>query len=181
MRCLDAVPALLALALTGSAPDAGPGPRYTPDGALARPPGVERWIVVGTSLGLGYTETTGSAGRMFHQIHLAPEAYDAVRRTGRFPAGTMFALVAAPPAERTAPARRGLVADTPVGLELAVKDPARFPGGWAYFDFGDGASVAAARPLPRERCERCHAEHGARDHVFTQFYPLLRQGVSPAR
>jgi hypothetical protein len=88
----------------------------------------------------------------------------------------MLALLLAPAGERVAPARDGLFADRPVRLEVAVKDPARFPGGWAYFDFGPAQPGATARPFPPERCERCHAEHGARDHVFVQFYPLLRDG-----
>jgi hypothetical protein len=74
------------------------------------------------------------------------------------------------------PARDGVFADRALQLKVAVKDPARFPGGWAYFDFDAAPPGATARPLPRERCERCHADHGARDHVFVQFYPLLRDG-----
>jgi hypothetical protein len=118
---------------------------------------------------------------MFHQVYLAPAGYEAVRRGGGFPAGTMLALVAAPPASRVAPARQGVYAEAPLGVEMAVKDPARFPEGWAYFDFGPGGPGATARPQPRSRCERCHAEHGARDHVFVQFYPLLRDGEASGR
>jgi hypothetical protein len=33
---------------------------------------------------------------------------------------------------------------------------------------------ASAEPFPKAACYDCHAEHGATDHVFTQFYPLLR-------
>jgi hypothetical protein len=168
--------ALAALLLAGSAPPLGPGPRYTADGALLRPDAVDRWVAVGTSLGLGYSDRTSQAGRRFHRVYLEPSAYDGVRRTGRFPRGTMLALVLAPAAERVAPARDGIFADRAVQLKLAVKDPERFPGGWAYFDFDAAPPGATARPLPPERCARCHAEHGARDHVFVQFYPLLRDG-----
>ena len=166
--------ALAGLLLAGSAPSAGPGPRYTADGALRRPDAVDRWVAVGTSLGLGYSDPTSGVGQMFHRVYLEPSAYDAVRRTGRFPRGTMLALALAPTAARVPPARDGVFADRVVQLKVAVKDPERFPGGWAYFDFDAAPAGATARPLPRERCERCHAEHGARDHVFVQFYPLLR-------
>jgi hypothetical protein len=168
--------ALTVLFLAGSAPSPGPGPRYTADGALRRPDAVDRWVAVGTSLGLGYSDRTSGGGQMFHRVYLEPSAYEAVRRTGRFPRGTMLALALAPAAERVPPARDGIFADRVAQLKLAVKDPGRFPGGWAYFDFGAAPPGATARPLPRERCERCHAEHGARDHVFVQFYPLLRDG-----
>jgi hypothetical protein len=166
--------ACAAALLTAAVPLPGPGPHYTADGALVRPEGIDRWVTVGTSLGLGYTDRTGGGGRMFHGVSLEPSAYEAVGRTGRFPRGTMLALVLAPAAERVAPAREGSFADRPVRLELAVKDPGRFPGGWAYFDFGAAPPGATARALPPERCARCHAEHAARDHVFVQFYPLLR-------
>jgi hypothetical protein len=159
---------LAALLVTGAA-GAAPGPRFTADGALRRPDAVDRWVAVGTSLGLGYSDRTSGGGQMFHRVYLAPSAYEALRRTGRFPAGTMLAL-------SLAPARDGVFADRALQLKVAVKDPARFPGGWGYFDFDVAPPGATARALPQERCERCHAEHGARDHVFTQFYPLLRDG-----
>ena len=170
------LPALAALLLTGTAPSAAPGPRYTRDGALLRPQAVDRWVAVGTSLGLGYSDRTSGGSQMFHRVYLEPSAYEAVRRTGRFPRGTMLALALSPAAARVPPARDGIFADRAVQLKVAVKDPPRFPGGWAYFDFDAAPPGATARALPRERCERCHAEHGARDHVFTQFYPLLRDG-----
>jgi Cytochrome P460 len=166
--------ALTALLLTGGAPPAVPGPRYTADGALRRPDGVDCWIAVGTSLGLGYFDRTSGGGQMFHRVYLEPSAYEAVRRTGRFPAGAMLVLSLAPAAARVPPARDGVFADRAVQLKVAVKDSKRFPGGWGYFDFDTAPPGATARPLPPERCERCHADHGATDHVFTQFYPLLR-------
>jgi len=174
------LPVALLLAGLGDLPPP-PGPRYDATGALILPDGLDRWILVGSSLGLGYADPTDRGAGMFHQVYLAPRAYDAVRRTGRFPPGTMFALVAAPPGARGTPARQGVYAETPVRVELAVKDPARFKEGWAYFDFGPGRPGATARPLPRARCERCHAEHGARDHVFVQFYPRLRDATAGVR
>jgi hypothetical protein len=166
--------ALTALLLTGTGPGPRPGPRYAGDGALILPDAVDRWVEVGTSLGLGYSDRTSGGGQMFQEVYLEPSAYQAVRRTGRFPRGTMLALALAPAVGRVPPARDGVFADRPVALKVAVKDPERFPGGWAYFDFGDAPPGATARPLPSARCAQCHAEHGARDHVFVQFYPLLR-------
>lgn len=150
-------------------------------GALILPDGMDRWVLVGTSLGLGYTDPTDRRGGMFHQVYLAPWVYQEERRNGRFPPGTIFALVAAPPRARVAPARQGVYAEAPVRVELAVKDPARFTEGWAYFDFGAGVPGATARPLPSARCAHCHAEHGARDHVFVQFYPRLRTAAAGGR
>ncbi len=152
-----------------------PGPRYTPAGELLLPPGVERWVAVGSSLGLGYSAGERALGaETFHTVLLEPGAYASYRRSGRFPDGTMLALIIREPAPRVAPARSGRVAGELLAVELAVKDTVRFAGGWAYFDFGRGRPGAAARPFPAESCARCHAEHAARDNVFVQYYPLLQ-------
>jgi hypothetical protein len=58
-----------------------------------------------------------------------------------------------------------------MGLEVHLRDDARFPGGWAFYGFGD---QAAAAPIPRSaECYSCHATHGAVNSTFVQFYPTL--------
>jgi hypothetical protein len=153
---------------------AGSGPRYGP-GGLERPIGYERWVSVGTSLGLGYSSDTGSVGHEhFHQVLIDPGAFEAFKKTGTFPDGTMLALEIAATGSRVLPARRGLFADTRVALEVAVKDRRRSKDGWAYYSFGDGTR-ATATPLPASACFSCHRAHAATDNVFTQFYPRLRK------
>ncbi len=174
LRPLVGVAAVAVAVLTWTAPNET-ALRYTPEGELVLPEGVERWVAVGSSLGLGYSVAESElGGESFHTVLLQPAAYDRYRRTGRFPDGTMLALVIRAPAARVAPARAGRVAGGLLGIEMAVKDTARFPGGWAYFDFGRSGPGASARPFPPERCARCHAEHAARDNVFVQFYPVLQ-------
>jgi len=58
-----------------------------------------------------------------------------------------------------------------MGLEVHVKDEARFPGKWAFFPF-DEAKTAKMIPTNME-CYTCHAQHGAVDNTFVQFYPTL--------
>jgi Cytochrome P460 len=167
------LPALAAV-LCGC-PTSDPGesrPRFASDGRLLRPEGVDRWVLVGTSLGQGYTDATEDGPGMFHRIYLESSAYEHFLGTGEFREGTMLALVIRRPERRVAPSRTGWTEGELLTLEMAVKDGARFPGGWAYFDFGrDGDSAAA---IPRERCASCHAQHAAIDNVFVQFYPQLR-------
>jgi Cytochrome P460 len=167
------LPALAAV-LCGC-PNSDPGesrPRFASDGRLLRPEGVDRWVLVGTSLGQGYTDATEDGPGMFHRVYLESSAYEHFQGTGEFREGTMLALVIRRPEGRVPPSRTGWTEGDLVTLELAVKDGARFPGGWAYFDFGrDGDSAAA---IPRERCASCHAQHAAIDNVFVQFYPQLR-------
>jgi hypothetical protein len=63
-----------------------------------------------------------------------------------------------------------------VALEASVKDSKRFQDGWAYFSFDDAAGKpkAKAQPFPSNMCWSCHHQKAATDHVFTQFYPVLR-------
>lgn len=154
------------------------GPRFQGE-ALLRPGGVKRWVFAGASLGLDYADpgaavAAGLESRHFHNVYLEPRAYERYTRTGRFPEGTMLALTLHPPRERVAPARQGLFEGERVRLEIALKDTRRYRGGWAYFDFGAGATASRARPLPREACADCHARHAEDDNVFVQFYPTLR-------
>jgi hypothetical protein len=147
-------------------------PQFAADGRMLRPEGVDRWVLVGASLGQGYTDATEVGPGMFHRVYLEPSAYKHFLRTREFPEGTMLALVIRRPERRVPPSRTGWTEGELLTLEMAVKDGARFPGGWAYFDFGrDGDSAAA---ISRERCASCHAQHAAIDNVFVQFYPQLR-------
>jgi hypothetical protein len=161
-----------ALVAAWSLPAPGLRPRYTSGGRLVRPIGVERWVLVGASLGQGYTDATGAGPGMFHRVYLEPSAYDHFLETGGFRDGTMLALAIRHPERRVPPSRTGWTEGDLAALELAVKDPSRFDGGWAYFDFG--ARRTSADPLPPARCASCHAQHAAVDNVFVQFYPELR-------
>ena len=58
-----------------------------------------------------------------------------------------------------------------MGLEVHVKDEARFPGKWAFFGFDDG-KTAKIVPMSAD-CYSCHANHAAVDTTFVQFYPTL--------
>ena len=150
-----------------------PGPVF--DGAaLVRPEGYRTWPLVGASLGLSYAETPqGSGPGTFHRVYVNPASYEAYGRTGTFPDGTMFVLELYAAHEKTAPAKAVYFEGPRVGLEASVKDRRRFPSGWAYFGFENGAR-ATATAFPEERCHSCHVAHAARDSVFVQFYPTLR-------
>ena len=180
-----AVVALLAARSDGarvfeSAPEAGDAeagaPQYDDKGALRRPEGYQEWTFVGASLGLSYAEGAAPDGPgEFHHTYLRPASYSEFRRTGKFPEGTVLVLELHEAAQKVAPSRHGLFEGRRVAVEAAVKDSARFPEGWAYYSFGDG-SQATATAFPRGACFECHRQHAARDNVFVQFYPVLRDG-----
>ena len=155
----------------GSAPPLG-GPRFRGD-ALHVPTGYDTWPIVGTSLGLSYSERAEAGPGTFHRVYMSPAAYETFKRTRAFPESTMFVLESYEAQERQSIAKGGYVEGARVGLDASVKDRGRFPGGWAYFNFDNGAS-ATARAIPDSQCHSCHLAHGQVDSVFVQFYPNLR-------
>jgi aspartate oxidase len=60
-----------------------------------------------------------------------------------------------------------------------VRDLARFDGGWAFFSF-EGESTATQIPVAAD-CYGCHAQHGAVDTTFVQFYPTLLEVATAKR
>src|SRR5438270_11800324 len=86
-------------------PAATGAPQYTAAGELRRPEGYRTWVFVGASLGLSYREGAPAEGMGdFHHVYLRPEAYDAYRRTGRFPDKTVLVLELFEAAQRAEPA-----------------------------------------------------------------------------
>ncbi|MDZ4689478.1 MAG: cytochrome P460 family protein, partial [Planctomycetaceae bacterium] len=160
-------------------------PEYDPDGKLVRPTGYEKWVVVGTSIGLDYSDGGKKAPNnpgTFHNVYLQPEAFEHYVATGKFPEQTVFIVTnnkSQPAKTKGTVSRSGFVAAPTSGLEIAIKDTKRYPDGWAYFMFHDGPSKSNAPVRPAERaferkdCFDCHAEHGEVDNVFTQFYSVL--------
>ncbi len=55
-----------------------------------------------------------------------------------------------------------------------MKDIARFPGGWAFFNFGAAADRAPALPKTAN-CYECHSTKAAVEQTFVQFYPTLME------
>jgi hypothetical protein len=142
---------------------------------LIRPDGYDRWPVVGTSIGLSYAESVdGSGPGAFHRIYMNPSAYDTFKRTRTFPEGTTFVLEIHEAAQKVSSARGGYFEGERIALEASVKDRKRFPSGWAYFGFENGA-LSSAFANPDSLCHSCHVKHGQIDSVFVQFYPTLRQ------
>lgn len=152
-------------------------PRYVGD-SLVRPEGYERWVLAGASLGLGYSEPSGAdaagATGMFHNVYIEPTAYQHYVRTGRFREKTMLAMTLYAPDQKVHPSKQGFFEGEFLAVEVALKDSERYPGSWAYFNFGKGGPGSRARALPREACQSCHLRNAADDNVFVQFYPTLR-------
>ena len=151
---------------------------------LVRPEGYREWIFVGSSLGLAYSKTPDqSPGRnpeLYHNVYINPSSYREYAKTGKFPEGTVMVLELARSELKSEPGLQGSYQKEFVALEASVKDSSRFEGGWAYFNFTEagGKLKARAEPFPQSACWSCHHVNAATDHVFTQFYPVLR-AVAP--
>jgi hypothetical protein len=147
---------------------------------LVRPEGYRQWVFVGSSIGLRYNrepeKPSADHSQHFNNIYVNPTAFREFARTGKFPEGTVFILEGASAETKAEPGLQGSYQKDFTALEAAVKDKKRFGDGWAYFSFDDGKDKRKdkATPFPRSACFDCHHQKAATDHVFTQFYPVLR-------
>ncbi len=143
-----------------------------------QPTGYDTWPIVGSSLGLSYSGRADNGPGTFHRVYMNPTAYEAFKKTGQFPEGTTFVLESYEAQEKKSIAQGGYTEGARVGLDASVKDKSRYPDGWAYFNFDNGAA-ATAKAFPDSRCHSCHLAHGEKDSVFVQFYPNLRVTIGP--
>ena len=154
-------------------------PEYDANRNLILPTDYRRWILVGSSLGLSYSESPRNH-QMFNTTLMEPSAYRHFVETGTFREGTMLALILQGIGTNATPARQGQFASDVHMVEMAVKDSKRVPEGWAYYNFGGpmaGSYRTSAEPQPKARCFDCHVKHAARDNVFMQFYGLLTEAA----
>jgi hypothetical protein len=158
------------------------GPHYTSAGELIRPADFREWVFVTSGLGMTYNQpapqpASGQAAPVrtpnFTNVYVNPSAYRAFMKTGQWPDQTMFILEIRASTSEGSINKGGHFQTNLVVIEASVKDETRFPGKWAYFDFGRDMKTQVAA-LPRtERCYACHTDNGAVDNTFVQFYPTL--------
>jgi hypothetical protein len=171
-------PAILLCALLGGAAfgdTAGaPAPRlaYTRDGRLERPDNFREWIFLTSGFDMSYSADRQMGHHAFDNVFVNPEAYQAFLATGTWPDQTVLVIENRAAEGRGSINKSGSYQGTRVvGLEVHVKDEARFAGRWAFFEF-DGGEPAKMIPRSAE-CYSCHAAHAAVDSTFVQFYPTL--------
>jgi len=148
------------------------GPEYTRDGQMKLPENYREWVYLSTGFDMSYNPAMQMDHHMFDNVFVNPDAYQAFMRTGTWPDKTVFVLEGRRGLDKGSINQRGTYQATDVmALEAHVKDESRFPGKWAFFQFGDAKS---AKMIPTSAdCYSCHATHGAVDTTFVQFYPTL--------
>ncbi|HYL86951.1 MAG TPA: cytochrome P460 family protein [Candidatus Angelobacter sp.] len=171
---------VLGLALAAMTPQASSNndgnsnsPVYTPDGNLKFPANYREWVYLTSGVDMSYSPNNmGMDHSMFDNVFVNPEAYKAFLQTGTWPDKTMLVLEARKAGTKGSINKNGHFQTGDVmGREVHVKDEARFPGKWAFFNAEDGVT---GKLLPREMdCYSCHEQHAAVDTTFVQFYPTL--------
>lgn len=163
------------------------------DGAVQRPANWREWVYAGTPLTPNALNGGAAPFPEFHNVYVEPGAYAEYKKTGQWPEGTQIAKELVLVRENANDKANGSTLEVSgrgyfqgefQGLELAVKDTARFagePGGWAYFSFGHKPQPydASAKAFPTDACNACREKNAATDFVFTQFYPVLRDRSGP--
>jgi hypothetical protein len=148
------------------------GPQFTSDGKLVRPEGYRKWVYVSSGYGMSYSQSPDGM-QMFTNVFVTPAAYDFFAANGKWPDKTMFVLEVYGSTSRGSINKHGSYQTELSGLDVEVKDEARFADKWAYFNF-DGASKAASADTPSKNdCWKCHEQNAAVEHSFVQFYPEL--------
>ncbi len=162
---------------------------FTSSGEVEQPGNWREWVFVGSPITPNGLNGGEAPFPEFHNVYVEPSAFDHYQRTGQWAEGTQVAKELVRVYQNSAGNfENGSSAEVSgvgyqqgefAGLELSVKDSARFPdapGGWAYFSFGHKPEPYAktAEAFPNEACNACHAASAETDFVFTQFYPVIR-------
>jgi len=163
---------LSVVALTQSSTSTA-APEYTADGKLKLPEQYREWVYLSTGLDMSYTADGNADHHMFDNVFVNPESYKKFKETGTWPDKTMLVLEVRGAESRASINQRGNFQSGEVmGIEVHIKDEAKFPNGkWAFFGFDDG-KVGNLFPAGAS-CYSCHQSHGAVDTTFVQFYPTL--------
>lgn len=156
-----------------------PKPQFDAAGSLLRPDTRYRqWVYVGTPLTPNDMNPPEAPFPEFHNVYIHPDDLDYYYQTGQWPDGTVIIKELVSVGSKQAVSGVGYLMGEFTGLEATIKDAARFadqPGNWAYFSFGHEYPLAdTAEAFPAAACNSCHEAAAADDHVFTQYYPILR-------
>jgi Cytochrome P460 len=164
---------IFSLTLIAGQSRAATPPEYTADGQMKLPENYRQWVYLTTGFDMSYNPGLMSMDHhMFDNVFVNPEAYKSFVETGTWPDKTVMVLEARKAEGKGSINQKGNFQGSEImGLEVHVKDEARFPGKWAFFGFDEGKT---AKMIPTTAtCYSCHSEHAAVDTTFVQFYPTL--------
>ena len=151
--------------------------RYDGSGNLLAPANYREWVWLSSGLGMDYNEAaaadaTTSRRQNFTNVFVNPSAYRAFLQTGAWPDKTIMVMEIRGSESNGSINKGGQYQGDLLALEIEVKDEKKFTGNWAFFDIDLSTSRGAQLPTSQQ-CYSCHAQHGAVDNTFVQFYPTL--------
>ena len=145
--------------------------KYDDDHRLTIPADYREWVFLTSSLDLNYSDMSMAGRSVLDNVFVNPEAYRAFVKSGTWPDKTILVKENRVAESAGTISKSGKFQTRVASMELHIKDTTRFRGGWAFF-VSNGRSPAVPIPLTAN-CYSCHAEHGAVDNTFVQFYPTL--------
>jgi len=153
--------------------DAAIEPAYDAQGRLQLPEKYREWIFLTSGIDMSYTPKPEMAMQsMFDNVFVNPAAYRAFVQAGTWPDKTVLVIEKRGAKSRASINQRGNFQDTGLmGFEVHVRDEAKTPGGWAFYEF-DSDKPAEQIPVAAA-CYSCHEQHAAVATTFVQFYPTL--------
>ena len=148
-------------------------PAYTQDGQLRLPADYRTWIFLSSGFDMSYNPAMQMGHSMFDNVFVNPEAWRTFQSTGKWPDKTTLVLEVRRAEGKGSINKKGSFQAEAMRIEVHVKDESRFKSKWAFFGFSGTDKTSKMTPLT-EDCYSCHAEHGAVDTTFVQFYPTLK-------
>ena len=115
---------------------------YTSDGQLRRPANYREWVYLSSGFDMSYNPAMQMGHHMFDNVFVNPEAWRAFLNSGTWPDKTVLVLEARGAEDRGSINQKGNFQSAAVmGLEVHVKDAARFASKWAFFGFSGGETA----------------------------------------
>jgi hypothetical protein len=172
-RIIIAGVTLIAASLLSGGSPGSDQPQFNSKDELLFPADYREWVFLSSGLGMTYDSgAKADEDPHFDNVFAAPFAYKAFLETGRWPEHTVLMLEVRGSVSKGSINKAGRYQGDLVGMEAEVKDEHRFGTKWAFFSFDKPGVAGRQRPVT-ESCYACHAEHGAVDNTFVQFYPTL--------
>lgn len=149
-------------------------PQYTNQGEMLFPKDYRQWDFLSSSVGMNYPEEGPGGQAMFGNIFVQRSAHQYFEKTGTWPDKTVLLMEVRGVGHSTEGdsfLNKDAQFQTDVmAYEAHVKDSSR--GGWAFYSIRKDATSGKAFDKTA-KCFSCHADHGAVDTTFVQYYPTL--------
>lgn len=148
--------------------------QYTNQGEMLLPKDYRQWDFLSSSVAMNYPEEGPGGHAMFGNLFVQRSAHQYFEKTGTWPDKTVLLMEVRGVGRSTAGdsflGKDAQFQTDVMGYEAHVKDSSR--GGWAFYSIRKDATSGKAFDKSA-KCFSCHAEHGAVDTTFVQYYPTL--------